>query len=32
VLPAVLVSMDEFGELGEERLVDAMLVAGGWAG
>ena len=32
VLPAVLVSMDEFRELGEERLVDAMLVAGGIGG
>jgi L-serine dehydratase len=32
VLPAVLVSMDEFRELGEERLVDAMLVAGGVGG
>lgn len=32
VLPAVLVSMDEFEPLGEERLVDAMLVAGGVGG
>ncbi|HEX2203334.1 MAG TPA: L-serine ammonia-lyase, iron-sulfur-dependent, subunit alpha [Longimicrobium sp.] len=32
VLPAVLVSMDEFQALGEERLVDAMLVAGGVGG
>ena len=32
VLPAVLVSMDEFRELGEEKLVDAMLVAGGIGG
>jgi len=32
VLPAVLVSMDEFASLGEERLVDAMLVAGGVGG
>jgi L-serine dehydratase len=32
VLPAVLVSLDEFAELGEERLVDAMLVAGGVGG
>ena len=32
VLPAVLVSMDEFAGLGEERLVDAMLVAGGVGG
>jgi len=32
VLPAVLVSMDEFSELGEEKLVDAMLVAGGIGG
>jgi L-serine dehydratase len=32
VLPAVLVSMDDFREQGEERLVDAMLVAGGVGG
>jgi L-serine dehydratase len=32
VLPAVLISLDEFQELGEERLVDAMLVAGGVGG
>ncbi len=32
VLPAVLVSMDEFQHLGEEKLVDAMLVAGGVGG
>jgi len=32
VLPAVLVSMDEFQGLGEDRLVDAMLVAGGVGG
>ena len=32
VLPAVLISMDDFAELGEERLVDAMLVAGGIGG
>jgi L-serine dehydratase len=32
VLPAVLVSMDEFSGLGEEKLVDAMLVAGGIGG
>jgi L-serine dehydratase len=32
VLPSVLVSMDEFQELGEERLIDAMLVAGGIGG
>jgi L-serine dehydratase len=32
VLPAVLVSMDEFQALGEDRLVDAMLVAGGVGG
>jgi L-serine dehydratase len=32
VLPAVLVSMDEFEPLGEEKLVDAMLVAGGVGG
>jgi L-serine dehydratase len=32
VLPAVLVSMDEFQELGEDRLIDAMLVAGGVGG
>jgi L-serine dehydratase len=32
VLPAVLVSLDEFRELGEEQLVDAMLVAGGIGG
>ena len=32
VLPAVLISMDEFQELGEERLIDAMLVAGGVGG
>lgn len=32
VLPAVLVSMDEFRDVGEEKLVDAMLVAGGIGG
>ncbi|HEX8904084.1 MAG TPA: L-serine ammonia-lyase, iron-sulfur-dependent, subunit alpha [Longimicrobiaceae bacterium] len=32
VLPAVLVSMDEFQHLGEEKLTDAMLVAGGVGG
>ncbi|HEU0016368.1 MAG TPA: L-serine ammonia-lyase, iron-sulfur-dependent, subunit alpha [Longimicrobium sp.] len=34
VLPAILVSVDEFadGGMGEERLVDAMLVAGGVGG
>lgn len=32
VLPAVLLSMDEFAHLGEERLVDGMLVAGGVGG
>ncbi|HYW07225.1 MAG TPA: L-serine ammonia-lyase, iron-sulfur-dependent, subunit alpha [Longimicrobium sp.] len=32
VLPAVLVSMDDFKEEGEERLIDAMLVAGGVGG
>lgn len=32
VLPAVLVSMDEFREVGEDKLVDAMLVAGGVGG
>jgi L-serine dehydratase len=32
VLPAVLISMDDFAEMGEERLVDAMLVAGGIGG
>lgn len=32
VLPSVLVSMDEFAEMGEERLIDAMLVAGGVGG
>jgi L-serine dehydratase len=32
VLPAVLVSMGEFGEFDDERLVDAMLVAGGVGG
>jgi L-serine dehydratase len=32
VLPAVLISMDDFAEMGEERLVDAMLVAGGVGG
>jgi L-serine dehydratase len=32
VLPAVLVSMDEFAHVGEDRLVDAMLVAGGVGG
>ncbi len=34
VLPAILISVDEFAEggLGEERLVDAMLVAGGVGG
>ena len=32
VLPAVLISMDEFAHLGEERLVEAMLVAGGVGG
>ena len=32
VLPAVLVSMDEFRDVGEETLVDAMLVAGGIGG
>ncbi|HKP75376.1 MAG TPA: L-serine ammonia-lyase, iron-sulfur-dependent, subunit alpha [Longimicrobiaceae bacterium] len=32
VLPAVLVSMDAFREVGEDRLVDAMLVAGGVGG
>ena len=32
VLPAVLVSMDDFQHLGEEKLVDAMLVAGGVGG
>lgn len=34
VLPAILISVDEFadGGIGEERLVDAMLVAGGVGG
>lgn len=32
VLPAVLVSMDEFQHLDDDRLVDAMLVAGGVGG
>jgi L-serine dehydratase len=32
VLPAVLATMDEAAELGEDRLVDAMLVAGGVGG
>ena len=34
VLPAILISVDEFadGGLGDERLVDAMLVAGGVGG
>ena len=32
VLPAVLVSMEEFQALGEDALVDAMLVAGGVGG
>src|SRR4051812_23914346 len=32
VLPAVLVSMDDFQHLGEDALVDAMLVAGGGGG
>ncbi len=32
VLPAILVSVDAFEEVGEERLVDAMLVAGGVGG
>lgn len=32
VLPAVLVSAGEFGEFDDERLVDAMLVAGGVGG
>jgi L-serine dehydratase len=32
VLPAVLISVGEFMELGEETLVDAMLVAGGVGG
>lgn len=32
VLPAVLVSMDEFRDVGEEKLIDAMLVAGGIGG
>jgi L-serine dehydratase len=32
VLPAVLISMGEFGDLDDERLVDAMLVAGGVGG
>lgn len=32
VLPAILVSAGEFLEAGEERLVDAMLVAGGVGG
>jgi L-serine dehydratase len=32
VLPAVLISMDEFAHVGEARLVDAMLVAGGVGG
>jgi L-serine dehydratase len=34
VLPAILVSVDEYAEggIGEERLVDAMLVAGGVGG
>src|SRR5918998_988563 len=34
VLPAILISVDEFAEggMGEERLVDAMLVAGGVGG
>jgi L-serine dehydratase len=32
VLPAVLVSVGEFAEMDEERLVDAMLVAGGVGG
>lgn len=32
VLPAVLISVGEFGDLPQERLVDAMLVAGGVGG
>jgi len=32
VLPAVLISVGEFGDIDEERLVDAMLVAGGVGG
>lgn len=32
VLPAILVSVGEYGEMDEERLVDAMLVAGGIGG
>lgn len=32
VLPAILISMDEFAREGEERLIDAMLVAGGVGG
>ena len=32
VLPAVLISMEEFAHLEEDRLVDAMLVAGGVGG
>jgi L-serine dehydratase len=32
VLPAVLVSMDDFQHLGDDKLVDAMLVAGGVGG
>ncbi len=32
VLPAVLVGMESFGEADDERLVDAMLVAGGIGG
>lgn len=32
VLPSILISMDEFAREGEERLIDAMLVAGGVGG
>lgn len=32
VLPAILISLDEFDGIGEERLIDAMLVAGGVGG
>jgi L-serine dehydratase len=32
VLPAILISVDDFEAQGEERLVDAMLVAGGVGG
>ncbi|MDQ3521102.1 MAG: L-serine ammonia-lyase, iron-sulfur-dependent, subunit alpha [Gemmatimonadota bacterium] len=32
VLPAILISMDEFAREGEDRLIDAMLVAGGVGG